>query len=127
MAKKKILVIDDEEDILITLRARLESQGYAVAVARDGKEGLKAIESEHPDLVILDVMLPDESGYAMIQKLKEKTGQVGVRKINPPVIVLTAKGEGVRDLFEVEGVTDFMVKPFESKELLNKISHALAG
>lgn len=124
---KKILVVDDEEDILTTLRARLEHQGYAVVIAHDGLEGLQVIEEEKPDLIILDVMMENMGGYEMLQAFKKKSRQQNVRKVKPPFIVLTAKGEGVRDLFEMQGVSDYVVKPFESKELLEKIDHALSS
>jgi len=123
---KKILLIDDEDDILTTLSLRLESNGYSVVTARDGQEGLDVFEKEKPDLILLDVMMPNMGGFQMLQKLKEKVGQRGVPKIKPPVIVITAKGEGVRDLFEMEGVTDYVVKPFESKDLLERIKAALS-
>ena len=122
---KKILLIDDEEDILTTVSARLESGGFTVISAKDGEEGLDLFTKEKPDLILLDVMLPGMGGYQMLQKLKEKTKQHGVKRIKPPVIILTAKGEGVKDLFEMEGITDYIVKPFESKDLLNRIKKAL--
>ncbi len=122
---KKILLIDDEEDILTTISMRLESAGYAVVTAKDGNEGLDLFAKEKPDLILLDVMLPNMNGYRMLQKLKEKTKQHGLKRIKPPVIIITAKGEGVKDLFEMEGITDYIVKPFESKDLLDRIKKAL--
>lgn len=124
--KKKILMIDDEEDILTTLSIRLESNGYEVVTARDGLEGLDVFDREKPDLILLDVMMPNMGGFQMLQKLREKTKQHGVTRLKPPVIMLTAKGEGVKDLFEMEGITDYVVKPFESKDLLERIGRALS-
>jgi len=122
---KKILLIDDEEDIITTVSVRLESAGYVVISAKDGEQGLDLLTKENPDLVLLDIMMPNMNGYQMLQKLKEKTKQYGVKRIKPPVIVITAKGEGVRDLFEMEGITDYIVKPFESQDLLDRIKKAL--
>ncbi|MBI4431754.1 MAG: response regulator [Candidatus Omnitrophica bacterium] len=122
---KKILLIDDEEDILTTLSIRLESQGYTVVMARDGIEGLESIKNDKPDLIILDIMMPNMGGYQMLQKLKEISNQHGVSRLKPPVIVLTAKGEGVRDLFEMEGIADYVIKPFESKDLLDRIKKVI--
>ena len=124
--KKKILMIDDEEDILTTLSIRLESNGYAVVTARDGLEGLEVCDREKPDLILLDVMMPNMGGFQMLQKLREKTKQHGAVRLKPPVIMLTAKGEGVKDLFQMEGITDYIVKPFESKDLLERIGRALS-
>ena len=119
-------MIDDEEDILTTLSIRLESNGYSVVTARDGIEGLDVFEREKPDLILLDVMMPNMGGFQMLQKLREKTKQHGAVRLKPPVIMLTAKGEGVKDLFEMEGITDYVVKPFESKDLLERIGRALS-
>ena len=122
---KKILLIDDEEDILTTISARLQSGGYTVVTAKDGNEGLELFVKEKPDLILLDIMLPNMNGYQMLQRLKEKTKQRGAERVKPPVVVITAKGEGVKDLFEMEGITDYIVKPFESKDLLDRIKKAL--
>ena len=121
MAKKKILVVDDEPSVLKVLKRRLESKNYDVLTAEDGLDGLeKALEGK-PDLIISDIMMPTMDGYTFIKKLKAKPGLARI-----PVIILTAK-EKMQDLFLFEGIKgcDYIVKPFETEELLNKISQLL--
>ncbi len=113
--KKKILIIDDEPTFVKMISARLSANGYEVVTASDGEAGLRLIEVEKPNLIVLDVMMPMMDGYTFIRELK------GTREENPiPVIVLTAK-ERMEDLFKVEGVDDYMLKPYEPSELLQKI------
>lgn len=112
---KRILVIDDEPDVVKMLRARLESNGYNVVSASDGEEGLGKVGSEKPDLIILDIRMPRMDGYTFLRELKSKQeGNI------LPVIVLSAKGE-MKDLFAVEGIRDYLVKPYRPEELLEKI------
>lgn len=112
---KKILVIDDEPEIVTVLRMRLESQKYSVVAANDGIEGLKKVSEEKPDLIILDILMPRMDGFTFLLELK---------KVHPdhavPVIVLTAK-EMMSDLFKLEGVHDYVLKPFEADDLLARI------
>jgi len=112
---KKILIIDDEPDLVTVLRARLESQKFAVVTAGDGVEGLKKVEEEHPDLIILDVLMPRMDGFTFILELKKNPETKMI-----PVIVLTAK-EMMSDLFKLEGVPDYIVKPFNVEELLARV------
>lgn len=116
MDKKKILIVDDEPELVEMLRMRLEASDYEVVSANDGEEGLQKTKSEKPDLVVLDIMMPKKDGYTFVKEMKtDKTTK------HIPVIVLTAKTK-MQDLFEMEGVKDYVVKPFESKELLAKIA-----
>lgn len=111
-AKKKILVVDDEKDILDLLEMRLELEGYIPLLAKNGTEGLKILQEEDPDLVILDIMMPQLDGYSFIKELKK------IKSI--PVIVLTAK-YGMKDLFAIEGVEEYITKPFSPEELTEKV------
>ena len=122
MAKKKILVVDDEPTVLKVLRRRLESKDYEVITAQDGLEGLEKALEQRPDLVISDIMMPTMDGYTFIKKLKAKPEFSRI-----PIIILTAK-EKMQDLFLFEGIKecDYVVKPFESEELLQKIAHLLS-
>jgi len=115
MAKKTILLIDDEPELVQMVRLRLESNDYAVISALDGKEGMQKAMAEKPDLIILDILMPNKDGYTF---LREAKADEILKKI--PVIILTAKS-GMKDLFALEGVNDYILKPFDTKELLNTI------
>lgn len=119
MDKKKVLVIDDEPDFLEMIKIRLEANGYEVIDAYDGEEGLKKAEGENPDIILLDIMMPKKDGYTLLRELKHKKATKSI-----PIIVLTAK-PGMRDLFGMEGINDYIVKPFEDEELLLRIKKAL--
>jgi DNA-binding response OmpR family regulator len=121
MTKRKILVVDDEEDIIMTLTRRLEANNYEVITARDGAEGLEKTLNEKPDLIISDIMMPQMDGYTFIKKLRAERFAAHI-----PVIILTAK-EKMQDLFLFQGVKDcdYLVKPFEAANLLQKIEQLL--
>ena len=112
---KKILVADDEEQLALALKIRLESRGYQVTMVHNGQQALERVTAERPDLVILDVLMPVMDGYSCLRELNK---QVGRGKI--PVIILTAR-ERLKDLFELEGVEDYVVKPFDHEDLLIRI------
>ena len=115
MKKKKILIVDDEADFIQMLRLRLEDEGYAVESATDGQEGLIKARNFKPDVILLDVLMPGKDGYTMLRELRLDGD---VRDV--PVIVTTAKS-GMSDLFKMEGVSDYLVKPFDDGELLRRI------
>jgi len=119
MAKKKILVVDDEPNVVKVVASRLEANGYEVITANDGEEGLVKLKSEGADLIILDVMMPKMDGYTFVKKIRADDS---ISKV--PVIILTAK-EKMKDLFEIEGIKDYIIKPFEAKELLEKVNKYL--
>ena len=114
---KKILVVDDEREILEMTRKRLERSGYKVLTASDGKEGIKKTVEEKPDLILLDIVMPDMDGFTMLRKLK---GHSSTSLI--PVIMLSAKGE-CDSLLKGEdfGALDYFIKPFDWQELLKYI------
>lgn len=116
----KIVVVDDEADVIELVTFVLERDGHQVLSARDGKKGLAIIQEEMPDLVILDVMMPEMDGYTVNSNLleNEKTRDI-------PVIILTAKGK-VKDLFQMSpNVKGYMGKPFEPMDLKDKIKEIL--
>ncbi len=119
---KKILVVDDEPDLVKALKIRLESKGYKVVPAFDGEEGIKKVEEENPDLIILDIMMPKMDGFTTLKQLKKRCINRNIPL--PPVIVLTAKGK-MQDLFAIEGIKDYVVKPFEYQDLLDRIEKLL--
>ena len=114
-AKEKILIIEDEADLVKGLKLNLVDEGYEVVWAADGREGLRRALEEAPDLVILDIMLPGMNGLEVCRELRQQKSSV-------PVIMLTAKGEEVDKVVGLEiGADDYMTKPFSVRELLARI------
>jgi two-component system alkaline phosphatase synthesis response regulator PhoP len=113
--KEKILIIEDEEDLIKGLKLNLDDEGYEVSWAFDGEEGLRKALEESPDLIILDIMLPKMNGLDVCRELRQKN--IGV-----PVVMLTAKGEEIDKVvgFEI-GADDYLTKPFSIRELLARI------
>ncbi|MEW6380253.1 MAG: response regulator transcription factor [bacterium] len=121
MAKGRILVIDDEEDILEVVRYNLVREGYFVELATCGEEALTKARSELPDLVVLDLMLPGVDGLEVCRTLKNN-----VTTSHIPVIMLSAKGDDVDIVSGFElGADDYMTKPFSPKVLIARIRAAL--
>jgi two-component system alkaline phosphatase synthesis response regulator PhoP len=115
--KKRILLIEDEEDIAALLKLQAELSGYKLHVEVDGINGYRAIEREKPDLVILDIMLPGENGLDICRKMK---GTPDLK--NVPVIILSAKGEELDIVLGLElGADDYVSKPFSPKVLFSRI------
>ena len=120
-SEKKILFVDDEDDIREVLQIRLESYGYQVMTAGSGEEALQKVQTDHPDLIILDIMMPGMDGLAVLKKLRKDESTSDL-----PVIMLTAKRKKlIGDLFEFENIQGFIEKPFESEVLLDLIKKAL--
>ena len=116
---EKILVVDDEEAILLGIGDLLASEGYRVTTARDGREALERFAADRPDLVLLDVMMPEMSGYDVCR---------AIRRTDPvtPVVMVTAKGEEVDKVIGLElGADDYVVKPFGTSELTARVHAAL--
>ncbi|MEO5618956.1 MAG: response regulator [Candidatus Eisenbacteria bacterium] len=115
--KPRILVVDDELDLVSVLRMGLEIQGFEVIEAMDGEEGLRRARQDLPDLVVLDLMLPKLDGYKVCRALK-----FDERFRNLPIIILSARsGEQDRRLALDMGAALFMTKPYEIAELVTKI------
>lgn len=119
--KKKILVVDDEADIVELLSRRLEDWGYGVLQATNGEDGLRLAQRERPDLVLLDIRMPRMSGLQVCAKLRNQTEQPRI-----PVIFLTALGrpEQIENGFQQEP-DDYIVKPFEASDLKYRIEACL--
>jgi len=113
---RKILIIDDEEDFIATMRERLDYEGYEVVSASDGDEGLDAVERERPDLVVLDIMMPKLNGYAFLKMLQSRHpyGKIAV-------VICTARGD-IMDAVKSEGISGFLVKPFDPAELVTMVN-----
>ena len=117
----KILVVDDEKDVVELLKFLLEKDGHKVSTAHNGKDALSAARQNHPELLLLDVMMPEMDGYTVQTQLLEdpKTKDI-------PIIILTAKGQ-LRDVFAMSAnVKAYIEKPFDPKTLRQKISESLA-
>lgn len=112
---QRILVIEDEKEMARGLKDILEFEGYEVATAETGKEGLQTIGRREPDCIILDLMLPDIGGYEVCEQIRQK-------KLNTPILMLTAKAQEYDKIrgFKV-GADDYMTKPFSVGELLARV------
>ncbi len=118
---KRILLVDDDYEIVESMRTALEVNGYQVLVARDGNQGLAMAEREDPDLVILDMMMPKRSGFLVLERLRR------TRKVPTRVIMVTAnEGSRHKAYAEMLGVDDYIRKPFAMDRLLNAVSRLLS-
>lgn len=120
---KKILIVDDEPNIVLSLEFLMEQSGYQVAVARDGDQALEQVAAFRPDLVLLDIMMPVRNGYEVCQAIRENRAWDGVR-----ILMLSAKG---RDLDVSKGLAlgadGYLTKPFSTSELIDRVRDLLAG
>lgn len=117
--KKKVLVVDDEQSIVTLLKYNLEQSGYEVLTAYDGAEGIALVENEHPDLLVLDLMLPVMDGIEVCKQLRQK-------QIHIPIIMLTAKDEEFDKVLGLElGADDYMTKPFSPREVVARVKAIL--
>lgn len=119
--KKRLLLIEDEEDIAALIKLQAEISGYKLHVEVDGVNGYRAIEREKPDLVILDIMLPGMNGLDVCRKMKSNPELKSV-----PVVILSAKGEELDVVLGLElGADDYVAKPFSPKVLFSRIKAVL--
>jgi two-component system, OmpR family, alkaline phosphatase synthesis response regulator PhoP len=119
--KKRILLIEDEEDIAALIKLHAEIIGYKLHVEVDGINGYRAIEREKPDLVLLDIMLPGQNGFDICRKMKNT-----IELRNIPVIILSAKSEELDQVLGLElGADDYVTKPFSLKVLFSRIKAVL--
>ncbi len=118
MATIKIMVVDDDSNICELLRLYLEKEGFEAVIMENGEKALAAFDSEKPDLILLDVMMPRLDGWQVCREIR-KTSQC-------PIIMLTAKGEVFDRVLGLElGADDYVVKPFETKEVIARIKAVL--
>lgn len=119
--KPTVLIVDDEPDILLMLRLNLEAEGFETLLASDGQTALRRVREEHPDLVLLDVMMPLLDGWGVLEEL-------ATFEPRPRVVVLTAKNTE-RDLEKATelGADSYMTKPFDPTELLETIDTVLSS
>lgn len=118
---KKILIADDEQNIVISLEFLMKREGFDVAIANDGEEAVRRIRAELPDLVLLDVMMPKKSGFEVCQEVKADPALQSVR-----ILMLTAKG---RDTEVAKGLAlgadAYMTKPFSTRDLVARVRSLL--
>lgn len=121
--QRKILVVDDERHIVRLIQVNLERNGYQVVSAFDGKDALKKVEAERPDLVVLDVMMPHMDGFEVLKRLQANPATRGI-----PVVMLTAKAQDI-DIFKgwSSGVSAYLTKPFNPLELITFIKRIFSG
>lgn len=118
---KKILVVDDEPNIVLSLEFLMRQQGFDVRVANDGEAALAAVREDCPDLVLLDVMMPKRDGYEVCQTLR---ADPSLAKLI--IVLLTAKGRDVeREKGMALGADDYVIKPFATQELVDKVRSLL--
>lgn len=118
MATEKILVVDDDTNICELLRLYLEKEGYVVTIANTGMQAVKLFAEHQPDLMLLDIMLPELDGWQVCREVRKYS--------NKPIIMLTAKGETFDKVLGLElGADDYITKPFEAKEVLARIKAVL--
>ncbi|MFZ5857734.1 MAG: response regulator transcription factor [Chloroflexota bacterium] len=116
--RRKILVVDDEERMVRFIRMNLEHDGFIVSEANNGKQAISKLRDVNPDIILLDVMMPDVDGFDVLETLREFT--------NVPVIMLTAKGEEDDRVRGLElGADDYVTKPFSPRELVSRIRAVL--
>jgi two-component system alkaline phosphatase synthesis response regulator PhoP len=119
--KKRILLIEDEEDIAALIKLQAEASGYKMHVEVDGINGYRAVEREKPDLVLLDIMLPGQNGFDVCRKIKNHPDLKSI-----PVIILTAKSDELDMMLGLElGADDYVAKPFSPKVLFSRIKAVL--
>ena len=121
---KVILCIEDEQEMIDLIRLILGRRGFDVRGANNGEEGLKIIQNDHPDLVLLDLMMPDMDGWEVYQHMKSDEATKNI-----PVIVVTARAQSIDKVLglHIAKVDDYIAKPFSPQELLNSVDNVLAG
>jgi two-component system, OmpR family, alkaline phosphatase synthesis response regulator PhoP len=119
--KKRLLLIEDEEDIAALIKLQGEISGYKIHVETDGIGGFRAVEKEKPDLVILDIMLPGQNGLDVVRKMRANP-----ELKNIPIIIVSAKGDDLDVMLGLElGADDYLAKPFSPKVLFSRVKAVL--
>ena len=123
MMAYKILIVDDEPNIVLSLEFLMKQAGFQVSTAADGEAGLEAVAAECPDLILLDVMMPRKNGYEVCQAIRENPAWEHIR-----IIMLTAKGREVEKEKGIAlGADDYVTKPFSTQEVVEKVQALLVN
>jgi DNA-binding response OmpR family regulator len=118
--QRTILIVDDDHEILESMRTILENKGFRILVARDGNAGLMIAERENPDLIVLDMMMPKKSGFLVLEKLKSRPGG-----LIPTIMITGNEGSRHRAYAEMLGVRDYIRKPFAMEKLVRSIERVI--
>lgn len=120
---RRVIYIEDEQEMVDLVRLILGRRGIEVTGVREGREGIKAVQSEQPDLILLDLMMPDMDGWEVYQQLR-----AGESTRHIPVIVITAKAQSIDKVLglHIAKVDDYVSKPFSPKDLLDSVEKVLA-
>jgi DNA-binding response OmpR family regulator len=121
-AGKAVLLVDDDRDILTAMKMALDGSGYRILTSTDGNDAIRQAEASHPDLVVLDMMLPKRSGFLVLEKLKR-----GKKRTDPPRIIMITGNQGVRHRAYAEslGVDLYLNKPFRMERLVESVKNIL--
>ena len=117
---RTILVVDDDHEIVESMRTVLENKGFRVLVARDGNAGLMIAERENPDLLVLDMMMPKKSGFLVLEKLKSRPSG-----LIPTIMITGNEGSRHRAYAEMLGVRDYIRKPFAMEKLVRSVEKVM--
>ncbi len=119
--QKNILIIDDDPEITESIRYSLTKSGYNVYVARDGNQGVAVVETKHPDLIILDMMMPKRSGFLVLERMRQND-------LDPVPVIMITGNDGVRhqEYAKMLGVNDYIHKPFTMDRLVDSVANLLA-
>lgn len=120
---RKVLIVDDEPNIVISLEFLMQQRGYEVAVAHDGEQAMQQVEAFRPDLVLLDVLMPKHDGYEVCRRIRERDDGMRTR-----IVMLSAKGRDV-DVSKglALGADAYFIKPFSTRELMAKVGELLSA
>ena len=128
MNRGTVFIVEDDESFAQLLKMRIESSGHRVCTTSNGSEAYDLIQTSHPDVVVLDVFLPDMDGLTILKRLKSpldiETGKPSVTR-NIPVVVLTGKAPMIENMIRAEGGDDFFLKPVDVSKLVNRICKLL--
>ena len=126
MDPKKVLIIDDQPDLREMLALRLQSYGFLVETAENGRDGLEKIKKQNPDAIITDIHMPEVDGFTLLKEVKKLCRSSG-RDIPSIAITGVKKGPEMKALFEMEGVSAFIEKPVDGKKLADKVKELTSG
>lgn len=119
-SQRVILLVDDDTEIIESMRTVLENKGFRILVARDGNAGLTVAERENPDLLVLDMMMPKKSGFLVLEKLKGRPGG-----LIPTIMITGNEGSRHRAYAEMLGVREYIRKPFAMEKLVKAVERVL--
>ena len=128
MSQATVFIVEDDVELAQLMKIRIEAAGHRVLITNGGDEAIDLISAKLPDLVILDVFLPDTDGLTILKRLKAPlnidTGRPSVTK-DIPIIVITGKAPMIENMTRIEGAADFFVKPVDADKLMNRVSQLL--